>query len=281
MLKKIKRRLFSRKNGGFTLVEVIVSAALLGVLLVGIIAFITPTLKLMKSEETDSHASMVANTLENYITRSLRSTPYVKVVKNASFADFAAGSPQVNSGDVDEMLKWAEESANANIYEIRAISLRKTVDDRTGETKYMLYQSYFKDRGLSSDHDTLVFAPCFYDGLFPTVDIKQATNQYRDGSFPKNEDGTTQSLENRPAIELTLNVYDDKDMGQGSLVFSGTGLTELHMIAINDYDQAENKNSYGYKIYGESKVIEDDADAKTQGKEDIFIIYAARKLTTP
>lgn len=281
MLKKIKRRLFSRKNGGFTLVEVIVSAALLGVLLVGIIAFITPTLKLMKSEETDSHASMIANTLENYITRSLRSTPYVKVVKNASFADFASGSTYVNSGDVKEMLDWVENSENAKIYEIRAISLRKTVDDRTGETKYMLYQSYFKDRGISSDHDTLVFSPCFYDGLFPTVDIKQATNQYRDGSFPKNEDGTTQTLENRPAIELTINVYDDKSTNQGTMIYSGTGLTELHMVASNKYDQAENKNSYGYKIYGEGKVVEDDADAKTQGKQDIFIIYAARKLTTP
>lgn len=286
MLKKIKRRLFSRNNGGFTLVEVIISTALLGILLIGIIAFITPAFKLMKSEETNAQATTVASAIENYITRSLRSTPYVKIFTNAQFADFAAGQPSIASGDLKEMLDWAAAAENAEIYEIRCISVRMTTDIRSNETKYMLYQSYIKDNQLASAYDYPVFENCFYDGLFPKVDIKQATNQYRDlddaGNpvFPKNEDGTSQTLTNRPAIELDLNIYDGASMATGNLVFTGYGLTELMTIASNSFDPApdKNQNSYGYKIYSTTQV-RSDADAESAGAQDLFIFYAARKLT--
>lgn len=277
MLKKFKRRLFSRKNGGFTLVEVIVSAALLGVLLVGIIAFITPALKMMKTEETNSHASMVASSLENYITRSLRSTPYVKIVTNAKYSDFSSTGTLVNSGDIKAMLDWAALSENADIYEIRCLSLRMTPDTRSGESKYMLFQDYFKYGSLNV-LDMPVFEECFYDGLFPQITIEQATNQYRDGTFPKNEDGTDQALAKRPALEIDINVYDHHSMEDHSLVFSGYGLTELYMIATNKYDPDTNKNSYGYTIYDTEKARSDD-DANAAGTHDIFIFYAARKLT--
>lgn len=278
MLKKFKRRLFSRKNGGFTLVEVIVSAALLGVLLVGIIAFITPALSMMKEEETNSHASMVASSLENYITRSLRSTPYVKIVTNAQYSDFSSTGTLVTSGDIKAMLDWAELSENANIYEIRCLSIRMTNDPRTGESKYMLFQDYFKYGSLNA-FDMPVFENCFYDGLFPEISVKQATNQYRDGSFPLNEDGTEQALAKRPALELDINVYDNERMDDNDLVFSGYGLTELYMISTNKYDPATNKNSYGYTIYDVTQARTDD-EAETAGTHDIFIIYAARKLTS-
>lgn len=277
MLKKFKRRLFSRKNGGFTLVEVIVSAALLGVLLVGIIAFITPALKMVKTEETNSHASMVASSLENYITRSLRSTPYVKIVTNATGADISTGQPLMSSGsDIWTMLEWAKKAENADIYEIRCLSLRMTTDARSGESKYMLFQDYVSE--LGSLKSMPVFEECFYDGLYPKITVEQATNQYRDGTFPKNEDGTTQTLAKRPALEIDINVYDHHNMEDHSLVFSGYGLTELYMIATNKYDPTENKNSYGYTIYDTEKARSDD-DADTAGTHDIFIFYAARKLT--
>lgn len=286
MLNKIKRRLFSRKNGGFTLVEVIVSSALLGVLLLGIIAFITPAFKLIKTEETNAQASTVASAMENYITRSLRSTPYVKIFTNAQLSDFSAGKTSVTSGDLKTMLDWAAAAENTDIYEIRCVSVRLTTDLRSNETKYMLYQSYFKDGQLTTTYDYPVFESCFYDGLYPSVSIKQATNQYRDlddaGNpvFPKNEDGTYQTLTNRAALELDLNIYDDSSMGAASLVFSGYGLTELYMVASNDYDPdpAVNKNSYGYTIYPTTQLRSDD-DADTANAHDIFIFYAARKLT--
>lgn len=279
MLKKFKRRLFSRKNGGFTLVEVIVSAALLGVLLVGIIAFITPALSMMKEEETNSHASMVASSLENYITRSLRSTPYVKIVTNATNSDFSTGAPlMADGGDIQTMLKWAALSENVNIYEIRCISLRMMTDSRTGETKYMMYQDYVSELGALKSMP--VFDDCFYDGLFPEVTLKQATNQYRDGTFPKNEDGTTQTLANRPALEIDINIYDDDSMDGSDLVFTGYGLTELYMIATNKYDPDTNKNSYGYTIYPSEQARSDD-DAETANSHDVYIFYAARKLTDP
>lgn len=286
MLKKIKRRLFSRKNGGFTLVEVIVSSALLGILLVGIVAFITPAFKLMKTEETNAQASTIATAMENYITRSLRSTPYVKIFTNATLSDFAATSANMSSGDMKELLDWAAAAENAEIYEIRCIGIRKATDPRSNETKYMLYQSYVKDGQLTSTYEYPVFEGCFYNGLYPTLSIKQATNQYRDldddGNpvFPKNEDGTMQTLTNRPALELELNIYDDSQMNTSSLVYTGYGLTELYMISSNKFDPApeKNQNSYGYKIYPTTQV-RDDSAAETANAQDTFIFYAARKLT--
>ncbi|MDE7194888.1 MAG: prepilin-type N-terminal cleavage/methylation domain-containing protein, partial [Oscillospiraceae bacterium] len=40
MMKRIKRLLLCRKNGGFTLAEMIISCALLGILMLGIVMFV-------------------------------------------------------------------------------------------------------------------------------------------------------------------------------------------------------------------------------------------------
>ena len=305
MFTKLKRRLMRRNKGGFTLAEVIVSCALLGILLLGMILFINPVLKAMQGEQTNARASVVASSIEHYITRSVRSTTYVKVFTNAKYDDTQTGNAIAENADLKAMQQWVDKPENRNIYEIQCISIRKVKDEKADVFKYKLYQEFFNS-STNCIHSSLalkVFDDCFYEGLFPEVRITRATNQYKDGTIatpassspsgsPSPSASPTASASPtdtptptasatptdpdivvRPGLEININIYDEPFEGckgeEPSLVFSGYGLTELYMIA-NKSDKQD------YQVYKPDPIHPDDDTAT-----DIYIYYITRKTRPP
>ena len=93
MFKRIRRRLLKRNNAGFTLVDVIVASALLGVLLLGVIGFTQPVLESVREKEQNARAVMLCETIESYIAQSTRYAYFVQTFSNVIPADVTSTSP--------------------------------------------------------------------------------------------------------------------------------------------------------------------------------------------
>ena len=59
-MKKILRLLKRRNNGGFTLIEVIISCALLAILILAVMGMVTPVMSVVMSNEKNANALMIA-----------------------------------------------------------------------------------------------------------------------------------------------------------------------------------------------------------------------------
>lgn len=275
-----------RNNGGFTLVEVIVSSALLGILLVGMIMFISPVMQLMQDEQKDARGNIIGSSLEHYISRSVRSTIFLKIFTNATITDTNIGGAINTDPDLIAMMNWCNEPANQNRYEVRCISIRKTDDARNRTesnlptSRFMIYQEYFATgaTNLDQSYSLPVFDNAFYGDLYPRITVKQATNKYEENRYSDSQVADPATEEGRPSIEVTVDIYDDQNFGPTNKVFSGFGLTELFMIANKDkMTDGDTKNA---KIYDETQV-RNDSVANTENAHDTFIFYIARKAKAP
>ena len=286
MLKKLKRRLMRRNNGGFTLVEVIVSSALLGVLLVGMIMFISPVMQIMQDEQKDARGNIIGASLEHYISRSVRSTIFLKTFTNATITDTNIGGAINTDPDLIAMMNWCGLPANQNRYEVRCISIRKTEDDRNRTegnlptSRFMIYQEYFATGATNLDpsYSLPVFDNAFYGDLYPRITVKQATNKYEENRYSDSQVADPATEEGRPSIEVTVDIYDDQNFGPTNRVFTGFGLTELFMIA--NKDRMTDGDTKDAKIYAPVQV-RTEAIANTENAHDTFIFYIARKAKAP
>lgn len=274
MFERLKRRLTRRKKGGFTLVEVIVSSALLGILLLGIMLFITPVLRAMRGEETNGRASIVAASMEHYITRSVRSSPYVKIYSKVKPEDVTGTGKVLSeatfSKDLEEMFEFAKN--NSASYEVKCLSICEVEDERTHTKKMVLCQEFFITDSMKVNpaYQLAVFDDCFYEGLYPDVSVQQAemdlhyteTVESGEPAAP----GETKKT-HYPGIEISIDMYEKPDKSAMDLVYSGYGITELYMVA--------NKTDFTGKIYDDAVVNPGDDDAK-----NIYIYYISRKIPT-
>lgn len=177
MFKRIKRLLRKRNNGGFTLVEVIVASALLGVLILGMFGFVQPVLRSVREKEQNARAVMLAETVESYIASSTKYAYYVQTfsgvvlddvkpsgssgapIKSAKYVSNADALIDKNADDEEQAKKEAEtldgvfvaaegsldgmincmyNILNKENYEIRCIGMRWLEDPKSGERKLML-----------------------------------------------------------------------------------------------------------------------------------------------
>jgi len=178
MFKRIKRLLRKRNNGGFTLVEVIVASALLGVLMLGVFGFVQPVLKSVKEKEQNARAVMLAETIESYISSSTKYAYYVqtfsgvthsdvKSLNSATLAPIAQAKYNSNplllvdedaddkeqakkdaeladnvfvaaEGTLENMMNCMNNVVGTENYEIRCIGMRWLLDAKSGEKKLML-----------------------------------------------------------------------------------------------------------------------------------------------
>ena len=84
-MKAILRRLKKHNSGGFTLVEVIVSCALLAVLLGGMMLFIYPVIRTFDDTEKVYTADNVANCIDEYITKKIYNARRIAIFSNANY----------------------------------------------------------------------------------------------------------------------------------------------------------------------------------------------------
>lgn len=171
MFKYIKRLFGKRNSAGFTLVEVVVSVSLLGILLIGILGFTAPLLANVAEKQQDAQAVMLMEAIDSYITNSLRNAKYVKIIANVNQDDpDLVSSPEWQSAknDVHEMAKKAAASSGED--ELHCISFRWAPTGLYGERKLVLMKETvnYNSSGFAglSSNPTEVMGDAIYDKMY-------------------------------------------------------------------------------------------------------------------
>lgn len=126
-MKKLKSLLRRRKkNSGFTLVELVVSCGLLGILVVGVTAFIGPVLKTAGDSEKDVRATLLAQTMDEYVNRSIRDSYYVAIFTNADRAMVGKTGSISQNENILAMKDFVDQ--NKEVYELKCFSYSWTED---------------------------------------------------------------------------------------------------------------------------------------------------------
>ena len=251
-MKLLKRLMSKRNNAGFTLVEVIISVALLGVLLASMTLFVGPVLEAAADAKDDIRATVLAETVDAFIDRSVKYSSHVAVFNNVPISGAERTTRMEAIYNSEELKKFKEyfESDPAaqrdKFYEIRCIGICWRMDDRTNESKFMLSMGKV-GKAVSGRYEILdtaqVFEDCFYEDLFPTVNIEKVEST--DGGSEKKI----------VALKLNIDVYSNDAMTTKAM--TGVGYTQFineNIITVNP-DPAE------------------ESDEKT----DTYIFYITRK----
>lgn len=264
---RIYKRLFGRKpNGGFTLVEMIVSCALLGILAVGITAFVAPVMQTISDSKVNARASLLAETMEGYIRRSTVNSCYVKIFTNAKSSDVELNGVVTTDTDLKAMKEFVGKAENKKIYDLRCIGIRwDTVGNR-----YIITNETLSDAAgsveLQPSKTYKVFEDCFYKHLYPEVKFEQVTADVTTTDASGNEVTKTEKV---GALKTTVTVYTEQEHTNGVFTFQGVGYT--------DYINIRNKNinPTGKNVFYEIKSVNPgmvDAD-----HPQTFIYFVTRK----
>lgn len=285
-MKKILRLLKRRNNGGFTMVEVIISSALLAILILAVMGVMTPIMSAITSNEKNANALMIAEAAEAYIDRNIKNSVIVAVYTNAMISDFT-GSPgkAITSQSMKDMLDFLNKDDNKNIYDIRVIGVRWLEDKKSHQYKYMLTkltpQLKSDLSGFTAFTETPVFESCFYDNLYPKITFEPiAYNEHEDGDETKPIISTT-----NVALKTTIDVYGSFKME--SLAAQGKGYADF----INIRHKVVNESKL-YSIEGGNDAMGNPIESPTQLRTDIefkgefgdtahpetYIVYVTRKL---
>lgn len=264
----LKRR---RKNSGFTLVEMIISCALLGILVLGITVFITPVMRSAASNERDVRATLLAETVNNYISRSTRSAYFVQIFTNADRAEAYADGAIATNENIKKMQEFVNarvDSTGKKIYEMKCVSFTWQSDPQTLEEKYMVMNETFINSTTPVINTTPIpiFENCFYDGIFPRFLVEQLKGTDVAPGDSSSESSTSESEGDKPvpAIKITAEISSKQDMAVTE--FIGVGYTEYGTIKNPEI------NSRGeYRFYGVEALDSSDPHSTT------FIYYVARK----
>ena len=264
-MKKILRTLKKRGSSGFTLVEMIVSVALLAILLGGMMLFVAPIVRSFNDTKTNMNAENVATTMQEYLTRSIRNAHQVAV-----FSYIGANDLEDNSAikaKIDQMGEFCKARKN---YMLKCISLRYE------DGKYVMYNENVDLSGTTGvkikGTGTKVFSDCLSTDLYFTYDIRKTVNQ-------EYGDSAGEPMYRNDAIEVVINGYSDSEYT--NLVFSGSGVSDLRQIRVMRTIYKGSSEVYNLTTIPDNpdstgKVLSfgdfDDAH------KNIYIFYAVRSL---
>ncbi len=254
-------RLF-RRTSGFTLVEMIVSVALLAILMGGMMVIVSPIVSSFNDTSKDLAAENTATCVQEYITKSIRNANQVLIVENTSYNALSA-----NTAATDKIAKMNTWCSGVNGAAVNKTYLLKCISLRYDETKnnYFLYDESVKmnDSGkLDTSKSRLVFSECLYDDLYFTYDFSKVANADPSGN-PLRDD----------AINMRVQAY--RDSARSSLAFVGTGVTELRQVKVMLAAGASADDYNSTIIPASPKAF---ADTEADGR-DIFIYYVVRNYT--
>lgn len=213
---KIKRLLKARNKSGFTLVEVIISCALLAILVLGIMSFVTPVLKMVSSGQKNARATMLAETIDTYISGVLRTAKMVEVFENVDYVcPDTSGINMISSSPsggglykIDEFMRTGD---NAQKYEVRALGIiTKTTGDVTTQGLRIYNIELTSSFGSGADVATsfefkstpkVAFQDLMFEGLYPIVKLE---------TFKAQESSTgTETDHNASGYRISTKVYSD------------------------------------------------------------------------
>lgn len=295
---KFIRILKKRGKSGFTLVEVVISCVLLGILILGVFSVVTPIISGVKSREQSANALMLAEAADLYIKRSIKNSVFVAIFENAKPDDMKADDKIVKSKQMEEMLAFIngsdnKDAAGRDIYELKCIGIRWKYDAKSQKYKYMITSEKVDkttgavDISTSTSKSCDVFETCFYENLYPafTFEIMETAVLGEDGN-PTTDPPTMQEV---PAIKTTINVYRNADMDD--LATQTTDYIDLTNIS-------RQQTTGFYKLFSKNGILNPDgtyeADTGTAlhgddefdatNRPETYIYFVTRKLkatTTP
>lgn len=311
MPKFIKRLRRWRNKSGFTLVEVIVASALLGVLLIGVMGFATPVMKSVREKEQNARAVLLEEAIHNYVMSSLRYATYVQTFSGATQVDASAGAgvaipltslsytgadyPDHHGEGLQNMMDTLA-TMDPNAYEIRCLGVRWLDDPKTSQKKLVLTNEYVNQTNCALDFTKTkpVFENCFYDGLYPVITFENYDTQYQlmdesgnpEDQTPADEVKLANGLRVITDIYLTDDCYNtfEEVRERTFLTFSGTSYVDLKNIKLEDPsyrlqpDIRVNTYTDAMLKSGVSNVY--NHDGQMYYYPDTYVYYIARKITT-
>ena len=179
MLYNLKRLLGKKDNRGFTLVEVVIAMALLGLLVSGVITFITPILNMVQNNKQNARATMLSEAINTYIMGNIRSAYRLEVFAGENLADaMANGFQYADSGDKGNITIFMEGHPE---YELRCLAMVWKEDNSSaggGRKKLMLMNCDVSNNFSSGEGKQLkilaaepVFDDSLYSQLYPTLEL--------------------------------------------------------------------------------------------------------------
>lgn len=173
----LKRLLKKRNNGGFTLVEVVISCALLGILVIGVCMFATPVMNAVSRGKANARATTLAETVDTYIAGILKNAKYVEILQNTTLEAAATGLKDSTDDDkgLNTIISFMSDPNNVADYEVRCLGISWVNDSRRdGRRKLMLTTNTvdtaangYKVKGVSK-----VFDDVMYNDLYPIITLE-------------------------------------------------------------------------------------------------------------
>ncbi|MDE6728999.1 MAG: prepilin-type N-terminal cleavage/methylation domain-containing protein [Oscillospiraceae bacterium] len=181
---KLKRLLKKRNKSGFTLVEVVIACALLSILVLGVMNFVTPVMNRVAVARVNGRATMLAESVNSYISGMLKTAVMVEVYENTTYetaADpsTATGLKSVSPDGLHEIDEFMQEGDNMLNYEVCCIGLKWDKDNGNKGKKKLMLVSCEVENTLSAGAIPLnltsnrkVFNTPLYEGLYPIVTLE-------------------------------------------------------------------------------------------------------------
>lgn len=242
----IKRLLSKRNNGGFTLVEVIVSCALLSILVLGVMGFVGPVMNMVKINQKNARATMLAETINSYISGCLRNANKVEVFTLSDVGD--AMQPEAThlrskAGGLNNIDAFLLDGTNMTDYELHCLGVTWMAYSTSTGSRYKLVLSnclvntkatistssgnIYKLGYEGAKPQVEVFDDALYTGLYPIIDISNfSTTKDAEGNYVG---------ANANGLKVETKVYsDDKcynvlpaERAKSHLAFVGTSFIEF------------------------------------------------------
>lgn len=307
MFKYIKRLFGKRNNAGFTLVEVVVSIALLGIMLIGVLGFTAPLLANVAEKQQDAQAVMLMEAVDSYITNSLRNAKFLKIIANVNMNDTAfLGTPEWAAADNDirEMAKAAAASGGED--ELHCISFRWRPTGGLGERKLVLMQETVTCQTNGSytlsATPTEVMGDAIYNKMYIVPQFEMISSNPANPGDPKTHNigiaNVTRVYKNGDCYSTS---YSNRRAS--SFAYEGQSFNALTVISsqfVNRYDNGYKYKAYdlfdaftynangvqigGYSTAGAASEIWTDDAGNEYYYPETYIFYVARNLgvtTTP
>lgn len=303
-MKYLKRLSKWRNSSGFTLVEVIVSTALLGVLIIGVLLFMTPVFGMANKSDVNQKADRTATTMELYMSKALRPSLFVKVFTGATLEDINDSSGAIYTDDEFQAMKSFASSNSAN-YELRCISIKYVEDTNPRNSsvgnnphKYMMFNEKIDTSFYMIDETKteLVFDNCFYEDIYPkfTFTVNGVMFDSSGKSYVVDESGnslyttassatsstsssssSSSSSESTsgggtptgplyPVLEMDIEIFGDEHINE----ISSRVFYGKSFIEVNNIKSLQLNSKGTYRIYQPEPL---------SSGEDIYIFYVARK----
>ena len=313
MLRRMKRLLRLRNKSGFTLVEVIVACALLGVLVLGIMGFATPVLSGVRTKEQNARAVLLSEAIDTYIANTTKYAYYVQTISLATSSDTAGASPKAVSlkfscdpsdyryadyhgKGLEDLKQMLTKPLNKEDFEIRCIGMRwMEIPGENGAKKLMLTNEKVDQDSLELTKTEPVFDSVFYDGMYPVLRLENyarvkdssVTGGYRDpvDTDPQSELEMVMGLKISTDVYLSDECYSTDDDTREDATMTVSGMTYADFTILRNPIQNQTKT---YMIQPDiaanmdysAACIADGAADEDFYYPNTFIYYIVRKNKT-